>query len=469
MTSPLFRLVPPAAALRPGRRLLALLLLGGALAAPPVLAAPAEPARKAATPKAPAKPAAKKPAPRKPAAKAPSTRRKTPPSQRDLDRLQAEIRNTEKRIRLTREQREQKEAELRQAELEIGSLKESMGTVQKDVRSREERLRALQAEKQQRELDKARLVNQIRADLQMAQRQGGEDYYKLLLNQEDPQTLARLMKYYAYLQQARAGRVQALNENLARLEVLQREEEEQVARLRDLRGDLQQKQSRLSVAQQQRSQAIRTLSAQLESEDERLQRLRRDEQALQAVMERLARESAEREQRAREQREAEKRRQQAAPPAGEQRQAEGRRPPPPVAEPEPRDFKAMPYKGRCPLPAAGGVRARFGSARSGGLRWNGVLIDAPAGAAVRAIRPGRVAFADYLRGYGFLVIVDHGRGLMSLYGQNQALHKKAGENVAANEVVATVGDGAGNDSAGLYFEIRVRGRPSDPAEWCAYQ
>jgi septal ring factor EnvC (AmiA/AmiB activator) len=456
-----------------------LLVLGAALATPPVLAAPAAgesattksgskstPSRKAATPKKTAP--RKKAAPRKKSSKTPA------PSQRDLARLQAEIRSAEQRIKLTREQREQKEAELRQAELEIGSLKENMGTVQQDVSSREQRLRAVQAEKLQRENDRGRLVNQIRSDLQMAQRQGGEDYYKLLLNQENPQTLARLMKYYGYMQQARAGRVQALNETLARLEALEREEAENVGRLRSLRGELQQKQSRLSVAQQQRSQAIRTLSAQIESDDEKLQRLRRDEQSLQNVMERLAREAEAREKKAREQREAEKRRQQAGTPAPVvPRPVEpGKRPPvlvPAPVETEPRDFAAKPYKGRCPLPAAGGVRARFGSARAGGLRWNGIVVDAPAGAAVRAIRPGRVAFADYLRGYGFLIIVDHGRGLMSLYGQNRSLQKKAGEQVGANEVIASVGDSAGSDTGGLYFEIRVRGRPSDPAEWCAYQ
>lgn len=462
------------------RRWLALLVLGAALATPPVLAAPA--AGESATTKSGSKAAtsrkastSKKAPPRKKAAPARKTSGKPrPPSQRDLARLQAEIRSAEQRIKLTREQREQKEAELRQAELEIGSLKENMGTVQQDVSSREQRLRAVQAEKLQRENDRGRLVNQIRSDLQMAQRQGGEDYYKLLLNQENPQTLARLMKYYGYMQQARAGRVQSLNETLARLEALEREEAESVGRLRSLRGELQQKQSRLSVAQQQRSQAIRTLSAQIESDDEKLQRLRRDEQSLQNVMDRLAREAETREQKAREQREAEKRRQQAGTPTPVvPRPADpGKRPPvavPVPVEPEPRDFAAKPYKGRCPLPAAGGVRARFGSARTGGLRWNGIVVDAPPGAAVRAIRPGRVAFADYLRGYGFLIIVDHGRGLMSLYGQNRSLQKKAGEQVGANEVIASVGDSTGSEADGLYFEIRVRGRPSDPAEWCAYQ
>lgn len=508
MPQPLLSLFPPSAGrpLKRRPRWLALLLLGGVLAAAPALAPAVEAPAKAAaaksgggkTTKGKATAGKSKAASSKgkasgktasgkqsPARKKGSGTRKAgkgaSPSQQDLARLQAEIRNAEQRIKLTREQREQKEAELFLAEVEIGTLRENMGSVQKDVSSREQRLRALQAERIRREQDKGRLVNQIRSDLQMAQRQGGQDHYKLLLNQQDPQTLARLMKYYGYMQQARAGRVQALNQTLARLDELQQEEEENVGKLRSLRGELQQKQSRLSVAQQQRSEAIRTLSAQMESDEEKLQRLRRDQQALQSVMDRLARESVLREQKAREQRErdareAEKRRQQqaATPPADTRAPEAGKRlppppPPPPAVEPEPRDFAITPYKGRCPLPAAGGVRARFGAARAGGLRWNGVVIDAAAGTPVRAIRPGRVAFADYLRGYGFLVIVDHGRGLMSLYGQNRSLAKKAGDAVAGNEVIASVGDSGGSETDGLYFEIRVRGRPSDPAEWCAYK
>lgn len=400
------------------------------------------------------KAASKKPAAEKAGKKTSSRQRKKSaarPAAGDLARLQAEIRTAEQRIKLTREQREQKEAELRQAEIEIGSLKGNVGQVQQEVSGREERLRALQAEKALRQQERDRLLGLIEADLQMAQRQGGEDHYKLLLNQEDPQALARLMKYYGYLQQARAGRLQALNETLARLEAIAREEEESVQKLRLLRGELRQKQTRLSAAQSQRSQAIRLLSAQIESDDEKLQRLRRDEQALQAVMERLAREAADREQR-----DAERR-----PPAPQ----DGGRPPAAVP---PRDFAPAPYQGRCPLPVAGSLRSRFGSARAGGLRWTGIVIAAPAGTPVRAIRPGRVAFADYLRGYGFLIIVDHGRGLMSLYGQNQSLQKKAGQEVAGNEVIATVGDSGGNE-AGLYFEIRMRGRPGDPTGWCAYQ
>ncbi len=426
--------------------------------------------------------AAQKPASKKASSKKAATKKKTVKksagsrrnAQSDLDKVKEQIRSAEKRIQLTREQREKKEAELQAAEREIGEIKGSMGAVQKDVSSREQRLQALRTEKALRENDRERLVNHIRADLQMAQRQGGQDYYKLLLNQQDPQTLARLMKYYGYMQEARAERVQKLNITLARLDEIAREEEEGVQRLHAARNELELKQNRLASAQQQRAQAIRLLSAQIESEDEKLQRLKRDQAALQAVMERVAREALEREQR-----EAERRRQEQAARAAVQAKASSSKPatakseepakPEPRPEPVQADFKAQPYKGRCPLPVAGGVRSSFGSTRAGGLRWNGIVVAAASGTPVRAIRPGRVAFADYLRGYGLLVIVDHGRGLMSLYGQNQSLQKKAGEQVAGNEVLASVGDSDGHDMDGLYFEIRVRGKPVDPAGWCAYQ
>jgi septal ring factor EnvC (AmiA/AmiB activator) len=368
-------------------------------------------------------------------------------AQHNLEQVRQQIQSAEKRIRLTREQREQREAELRQAETEIGALKTNIAAVQKGVAESEARLQQLRAEREQREADRARLLNLVKADLQMAQRQGGQDYFKLLLNQQDPQSIARLMRYYGYLQKARTGRVQSLDETVARLDAIAKEEEQGMQRLQVQRGELQQKQVHLAAAQKQRADAIRVLSAQLESDDERLQRLRRNQQALQSVVDRLAQEAAARA--ARRPREAE------APAA--------------ASAPAQPDYHLVPYHGRCALPVPGGVRVGYGAPRAGGLRWNGLVIAAPAGTPVRAVLPGRVAFADYLRGYGFLIIVDHGRGLMSLYGQNQSLLKKAGDMVGGNEVIASVGDSGGNDVDGLYFEVRVHGKPVDPAGWCAYQ
>lgn len=413
---------------------------------------------------------------RKPATKKTATKKTASvgAAQKDLARVQDQIRASEKRIQLTREQRALKEAELQKTEAEISELRGSVGEVLSDVQIRERKLQALRKERSERLLDRERHLEKIKSDLRLAQRQGGDDNYKLLLNQEEPQALSRLMKYYGYVQQARASRVTALNQTVSRLEAIEQEEQAELAELKTLQGRLQEKQTKLAVAQENRNQAIRSLSARIESEEEKITRLKRDQQNLQAVMdrlERMARESAEREER----RQQELARQQQVEQEKRARDAVAQGKPVPVPVPSKPavstvpDYKPMPYSGRCALPADGGIRSRFGSARAGGLRWNGIVVAAAPGSPVRAVRPGKVAYADYLRGYGYLIIVDHGRGLMSLYGQNDKLHKKAGESVGGNEVIASVGGGDGSDAAGLYFEIRHRGRPSDPAGWCSFK
>lgn len=393
-------------------------------------------------------------------------------AQKDLARVQDQIRASEKRIQLTREQRAQKEAELRQAEAEITELRGSVGEVQGSVQARERKLQALRVERSERLQDRDRHVGQIKSDLRLAQRQGGDDHYKLLLNQEDPQSVSRLMKYYGYVQQARSQRVTALNATVARLETIEKEEQDELAELKTLQGQLQDKQSKLARAQETRNKAIQVLSARIESEEDRIARLKRDQQNLQAVMDRLervAREAAEREAR-RQQQEQERRAREAALAQGKPAPVQTPSKPVPAqawsSEP---DFRPQPYSGKCALPADGGIRSRFGTARAGGLRWNGIVIAAAPGSAVRAVRPGKVAYADFLRGYGYLIIVDHGRGLMSLYGQNDKLHKRAGDTVSGSEVIASVGSGDASEAAGLYFEIRHRGRPSDPAAWCSFK
>ena len=123
-------------------------------------------------------------------------------------------------------------------------------------------------------------------------------------------------------------------------------------------------------------------------------------------------------------------------------------------------------KGRMGLPVPGQITNRFGTPRSeGGTSWRGVFIRAAAGAAVRAVAAGRIAFADWLRGFGNLIIVDHGNGYLSVYGNNETLYKSAGQTVSAGDTIAAVGNSGGNEDSGLYFEIRQQGQAVDPLRW----
>lgn len=137
----------------------------------------------------------------------------------------------------------------------------------------------------------------------------------------------------------------------------------------------------------------------------------------------------------------------------------------PAAPGEQQPFKHQ--KGQLPWPVQGPFLAHYGQLKNqGGLKWNGVLIGAPYGTPIKTVSHGRVAFSDWLQGFGFITIVDHGDGYMSLYGHNESQFKQAGDWVSAGEVIATTGDSGGQPDSGLYFEIRSRGKPVNPKSWC---
>jgi septal ring factor EnvC (AmiA/AmiB activator) len=132
------------------------------------------------------------------------------------------------------------------------------------------------------------------------------------------------------------------------------------------------------------------------------------------------------------------------------------------SEPE-TDFAEL--KGKLPWPVNGKLTHKFGSARTEGT-WDGVLIDAAEGMEIKAVTGGKVVYAQWLRSYGLLIIIDHGQGYMTLYAFNQSLYKHTGDLVKAGDVIASVGQSGGRSQAGLYFGIRKKGEPVDPLEWC---
>ena len=123
-------------------------------------------------------------------------------------------------------------------------------------------------------------------------------------------------------------------------------------------------------------------------------------------------------------------------------------------------------RGKLRLPTRGELASRFGSQREGGgTTWKGLFIRAAQGEEVRAVAPGRVVFADWMRGFGNLLIVDHGNEYLSIYGNNESLFRQAGEAVGSGDAIARVGNSGGNPESGLYFELRHQGKPFDPLAW----
>ena len=261
---------------------------------------------------------------------------------------------------------------------------------------------------------------------------GQQDRLKLLLNQQDPAAVSRAFTYYEYFNVARAKRIQALRTELSELKRIEAGIRQETAALEKL---WPQKSAAVAAIEKQharRRQVIAKLDHRIREADTRLQRLREDERRLSELIEQLQRELAK------------------------------LSVPPNVPEvPFPK------LKGRLPWPIQGSIVHRFGTPRqSGGPTRQGVVIAGKRGDPVRVIFPGRIAFSDWLRGFGFLVIVDHGGGYMSLYGHNETLEGQAGDWAPAGEIIATVGDSGGQAETTLYFEIRHNGIPLNPLSWC---
>jgi septal ring factor EnvC (AmiA/AmiB activator) len=246
-----------------------------------------------------------------------------------------------------------------------------------------------------------------------------------------------MFTYYDYFQRARAGRIQALGANLAQLAAVEQSIRDENGRLEALRGEYRRQAAALGAGQAERKRVLAALDREIASKGSELERMRGNEQRLGRLLESL-------------------------------REAMARIPPKP---PAPTRTPALPFhrsKGKLPWPVAGRVAHRYGTSRQvGDLTWQGIVIRAPEGREVRAVARGRVAFADWLRGYGMLVILDHGKDYLSLYGYNQALYAEAGDWVEAGERIAGVGASGGQRASGLYFEIRRKSRPVNPLGWLA--
>jgi septal ring factor EnvC (AmiA/AmiB activator) len=313
---------------------------------------------------------------------------------------------------------------------------------------------------------------------------GDEDRAKLLLSGDDPNRISRELQYLGYISQAQARLVESLRANLETVE--QNETEAQKARdeLAEIERSTQEQKALLEQEKAQHASLLAQLSTKLASQRKQAGTIQHDEQRLGNLVDKLSRlieeqrraEAAEREKRRREQAAlAEKKAREAkgklkkadANDNAQQTKSLARNELTPEDaiqdEAFPRSFAGL--RGRLRLPVKGDIIAKFGSKRSEGPPWKGLFIRAPEGAEVKAVADGRVVFADWLRGFGNLIIVDHGNQYMTIYGNNQAVLKHAGDVVKTGDTIAAAGNSGGNEQSGLYFEMRYQGRAFDPLDW----
>jgi septal ring factor EnvC (AmiA/AmiB activator) len=350
----------------------------------------------------------------------------------ELETLRARIKTVQKDFEASQAKKSRAERRLFDVERQINQVSRSLRQIDTELQVNRDQLGELHARQESLE---GELVSQ-RQGLATAARaayvMGRQQQVKLLLNQEQPSAIGRALVYFGYLSRARLAQIEVMRMTLQQLRDLEQSVGEKTQQLNELRIRHEDESARLRQQKGAREQLLAEVTRELASRGGELKRLRNDEQQLQELVASLQEVLADI----------------------------------PAPASERRPFKAM--KGKLSWPARGELARSYGSRRGNtGLKWQGVLIAAPEGGKVRAISQGRVAFADWMRGFGLLLIIDHGDGYMSLYGQNQALYKEVGEWVDTGEVVATLGASGGQTESGLYFELRHKGRPINPLSWCA--
>jgi murein hydrolase activator len=348
-------------------------------------------------------------------------------AEEQLQAVKSEIERVTREVSAEQVERDRLARELRSAELSVGKARDQLSDVRRERAEDAARRAALASEKRSRETEldqnRAALAGQMRAAYLI----GRQEPLKLLLNQKDPELAGRMFIYYGYFGRARAGQIHLIENDVERLAELDNELAAEDAKLAELEKQQRAQLLALEQARERRTQVLANLEAQSHSRAQNLERLRTQ----QAGLEKLVRELRT---------------------AMERFPVEG-------------NDAFMRLRGKLAWPVSGHLVARFGDARAGGVRWDGVLVATERGAPVKAVCQGRVIYADWLPGLGLLAIVDHGDGYLSLYGHNERLYKAAGEQVAAGDTIAAAGDSGGSPRPELYFEIRKGGKPVDPRPW----
>ncbi len=347
-----------------------------------------------------------------------------------LQQLEVEIKHITSEISADSNRHDAVQEQLRLAEVELGTLQRDVTENQRALAASSKELAAMEQQRTKQEQARDQQKARISLELKTAWQMGRQGQISVLLNQENPHTVARSLAYYRYFFQARNTLLEQYRKTLRDLQELQQRIDTTVAEL-DSRGQiLQQQQAELTAAQASRQLALADLNDSISSKSAKLKQKEQDRKQLEELLRAIEKALID------------------------------------LQLPD-NTATFQSAKGQMPWPVAGKPSNQFDQARNEGkMRWQGITIPAAEGTTVKAIHHGRVVYADWLRGSGLLLIIDHGDGYMSLYAHNESLLREVGEWVTAGTPVSTVGNTGGGDQTALYFEIRHKGKPINPAKWC---
>lgn len=367
-------------------------------------------------------------------------------SKEALQELQSRIESLKKDLDSTKEAHSEAADALKKSEKAISDANRDLYEIAKQRESSRKTLLSLRQEQSGLAQTIRDQQKQLGKQLYQQYLDGQQGYLQIVLSLTDPADIARQLQYFSYIARARARLITSLRRNLTHVAELDAQTSSTLKNIETLKAAQEDQKQKLQAEQKDRKQVLMQLASQIKQQRGEISKLRRDEKRLSDLVERLSR----------------------IVPAKPKRKAQqGLRKNDALPTPGAGDVDFGALKGKLNLPVRGAVANRFGSSREdSGISWKGLFIKASAGSEVKAIASGTVVFADWLRGFGNLLIIDHGDGYMSLYGNNEALLKRVGDEVRGGDNIATVGNSGGNEEAGLYFELRYRSKPFDPLDWC---
>jgi len=389
------------------------------------------------------------------------TRKKLETARKEIDELQKLLRKIEREKSALHKQ-------LQHTETDMSALEEQIRELKKQIQADESAL--MQLDKDQNRLEQSYHLQQqrIARHSRAIWQSGGQSApLRLLLSGQQPAELSRNLTYYRYLGQARQQEIHTLNTTLVELNEARQQTLERKNQLDEQQQALDANHRQLVVLHNERQMLLASLSQQQKDRSAKLKTSQQQSSELARVLQKLET-SLEQQAKAEEKARAEEKTRLQAEQTAQQHYGE-------IKNTSVDNFvQNSPFaqtRGKLPWPIDGRLLARYGSPRSGDTRikWDGVLIGAPEGSVVRAIHPGQVVLANYLSGMGLMLIINHGNNYLSLYGHNQSLLKKVGDLVQTGEPIATVGKSGGQAEPALYFAIRHRKTPNDPANWCIAQ
>lgn len=346
-----------------------------------------------------------------------------------LDAVRERISELEQAIESARDESATLQEKLQEIEKEIADSNRRLNELRGQIGDKNKRLQQLAEQRRQFEQQLSAARQALARQMRAAYKNGRRDYLKLLLTQQDPAVMGRILTYYDYYNRARTEQIRAVSHELEQLAELARTVEQEQAELAELEALQEARLAELEGLKQVRQKVIAHLNSDIKDKRQQLATLREDQERLQKLLDNLRREAKT------------------------------------AAPTELPNFAKL--RGKLDWPIDGRVLNSFGSSRRGGaMSWQGVRLAADNGEKVRAVSAGRVIFADWFRTLGLLIIVEHGNGYMSLYGHNAELLKSQGVWVEDGEVIAHAGQSGGQERSALYFEIRHEGKPVDPARWC---